>query len=237
MKRWYKFTKVSETAVLLRYWSCDICLEVFLCLVAHDPPLRFFRSVHSGVVKGEMSNPIILTEVFGELIFNRILPQLVPSTTLALYVLWTCSNSLDSRYGILLSCKCMSSQHIAMGIWTAVNRLHSLKSAKGLLLYRKIPSTLRKLLQQHSKAWSKSLYVIMCTSGSHLAIIYFCFICVRKSSIPSGYCGLHQHYSCLFPGLYKLGKSPCVQPILGVSLSGYCQGASISSLGRHIAVT
>lgn len=189
-----------------------------------------------------MSNTIVLTEVFGEWVFNTLLPQLLPTTTLALYVLCTCSNFLDSRYGIVLSCKCMSSQNRAKRIWTVVKQTAFCRplpeKCEGIAQKsRKVPSILRKLLQQDSKAWSKSLCVIMCTSSSHLVIIYFCFICVRKSSIPSGYCGLHQHYSCLFPGLYKLGKSPCVQPILGVSLFGYCQGASISSLSRHIAVT
>lgn len=188
-----------------------------------------------------MSNPIFLIEVFGEWIFNSGLSQLLPSTTLALYVLWTCSNSLENRYGIVLSCKCMGSQQRATGIWAAVKQSVFCKplreKCKGIAHVQKIPSTPGKLLQQHSKTWSTSLCVIMCTSSSHLAIIYFCCMCVRKSSIPFGYCGLHQHYSCLFPGLYKLGKSPCVQPILGVSLFGYCQGASISSLSRHIAVT
>lgn len=122
LKRQSKFTKLSERAIVLRYWSCDICLEFFLCLVTHDPPLKFVRSVHSEALKGEMGDPIILTEVFGEWIFSRVLSQLLPSTTLALYVLCTCSNSLDSRYGIVLSCKCTSSQHMAIGIWTAVKQ-------------------------------------------------------------------------------------------------------------------
>lgn len=43
------------------------------CLT-HDPPLKFVGSVHSGAVKGEMSNPIVLTEVFGDWVFNRVLP-------------------------------------------------------------------------------------------------------------------------------------------------------------------
>lgn len=117
LKRQCKFTKISERKFVQRYWSCDICFKFFLCLVTHDPPLKFVRSMHSGTVKGEMSNTFVLTEVFGEQAFNRVLPQfgeqafntVLPSTTHALYVLFTFSNFLDIKYSIL-SCKCMSSQ-------------------------------------------------------------------------------------------------------------------------------
>lgn len=55
LKRRWEFTHISERAAELRYWSCDIRFECFLCLLTHDLPLKFVRSVHNGDVKGEMS--------------------------------------------------------------------------------------------------------------------------------------------------------------------------------------
>lgn len=101
------------------------------------------------------------------------------------------------------------------------------------LFCRKIPRNPRKLSQQQvGKMWELLFWacVALCKTAVCSWPLFVCCIYVRKNSIPFGYCGLCQHYSCLFPGLNKLGKSPCVQPILGVSCFSYCQGASISSL-------
>lgn len=167
--------------------------------------------------------------------------QLLLRTPPCRYIFCTCFNYPDNRYRIVLQ---MHDFPVLDNSSLGRNKAHcSLQTIawevqRNSLSAEKSQGSPRKLLQQCETTCVLSLCVLIVSNNSSLlAIIYFCCICIRKNTIPFGYCGLNQHYSCLFPGLYKLGKSPCVQPILGVSCFNYCQGASISSLGKHIAVT
>lgn len=122
-----------------------------------------------------------------------------------------------------LSPKCMSFKHETRGVCAKVK--HNLSKPlpekwKEISLLQKNPEDSKEASPTiYKDLGSKVIYPWVRHNQLPGHYLFLLCMCGEECNTFFGCCGLHEHYSCLFPGLYKLGKSPCVQPILGVSAS------------------
>lgn len=119
LKRKWKFTHVSEGVAELRYWSCGVSFEILLCLVTRYLPLDLLEVCTVVLRKEKIPSSWQRCQAMLGHVVDGCSAEKSCQIPLLLCVF---STPVLTTYttGMAFSCKCMTFQHRATGIWAAV---------------------------------------------------------------------------------------------------------------------